>query len=84
MKMLELNWEGLCKQCGRCCYKWTKDANGNAVHSNEPCDFLDTATGRCKVYENRTDYYPSCIKIEPENVGAWLPEGCAYRGVMGI
>lgn len=83
--MIGVNWEGLCLQCGRCCYKWKLDAAGTRwIHSDEPCELLDTSTNRCTVYENRKQYYPGCIKIEPGNVGAWLPEGCAYRSLMGV
>jgi uncharacterized cysteine cluster protein YcgN (CxxCxxCC family) len=74
-------WEAVCKKCGRCCYEKVDVGGGRVRYLDEPCEYLDTETNLCKVYDRRHEVVPDCISLTEELVRAlsWLPEECAYR-----
>ena len=75
------HWDGLCKQCGFCCFEKLEDERGTIFYTQTPCRYLDVTTRRCKVFERRFEINPSCVKLTPELVPTlrWLPVDCGYR-----
>lgn len=73
-------WEALCRQCGACCYR--KEWRGGAwvVNRSDPCGFLDPATRRCAVYEQRFRACPDCKRMTLYHAlfTPWLPDDCGY------
>lgn len=71
-------WEALCTGCGLCCYEKVQ-VGRRLFASSTPCRFLD-ADHRCRVYEQRLDACPECVKVTPEVVrqGGALPDDCPY------
>jgi hypothetical protein len=78
--MNKLEWESICKRCGRCCYEKIDLGGGIIRYTKEPCIHLDVETKLCKVYANRTAVEPDCIILTEDKVReiSWMPEGCAY------
>lgn len=76
-------WEALCDGCGKCCLnKIEYDDTGELAFTRVACKLLDGDTCRCSSYENRHQYVPECIVLDPEmlaDVSWWLPGTCAYR-----
>jgi hypothetical protein len=75
-------WESLCDGCGNCCLeKFEDEASGEVRVIPVACEYLDTATARCLVYDDRTLVTADCIDLTPETLREihWLPETCAYR-----
>ncbi len=75
-------WEALCDGCARCCLYRLEDADTGRIHfTNVHCRLLDTATGRCTDYANRSRRVPDCVTITLETLRSpgWLPRHCAYR-----
>lgn len=81
-EMSREEWESLCDGCARCCLYRLEDADTAEIYfTNVHCRLLDTQTGRCTDYPNRSLRVPDCITItlkELENP-YWLPKSCAYR-----
>ena len=79
-------WEGLCEQCGLCCFEKIEDEDGTIFYTQTPCRYLDVVSRRCKVYERRFEINPVCIKLTPELVRElrWLHPGCGYVKSLGI
>jgi uncharacterized protein len=73
-------WESICNKCGRCCYEKVDLGAGLIHYTDEPCVHLDTETNLCKVYANRREVEPDCLKLTEHLVRNihWLPEECAY------
>jgi len=73
-------WESLCHQCGACCYR--KEWHGASLRVNwsSPCQYLDTASRRCTVYERRFRVCPDCRRMTLLHAmfTSWLPAGCGY------
>ena len=69
--------ESLCTNCGKCCYK--KIIVGRTVFITPfPCEYLDTRTNLCTIYDRRHELNPLCLSIEAEmKVGAF-PDDCPY------
>lgn len=83
-QMTKKEWESLCDGCGRCCLIKLEDEDTGEIHlTSLSCRLLDTATCRCKDYENRHDLMPDCIALTPKTVRSlsWLPKTCGYRRV---
>lgn len=83
-QMTEREWESLCDGCGRCCLnKLEDDETGEIFWTDVACRLLDGQSCQCKDYENRWDYVPDCVKLDPQEVieqtYTWLPPTCAYR-----
>jgi len=74
------HWEAICRKCGKCCYEKVDLGAGEVVYTDEPCIHLDTETRRCKVYQNRHEVEPDCIRLTEHLVRHlhWLPKECAY------
>lgn len=75
-------WESLCDGCGRCCLHKLRDEETDALSfTNVACRMLNTETGRCRAYAERTRWVPDCITLTAEALRAidWLPPSCAYR-----
>ena len=76
-------WESLCDKCGRCCLQKIGDGDSSKIKLLAiSCEYLDTSTCHCLIYENRKRLKPDCVKISPEKLSqvmVWLPATCAYR-----
>ena len=77
----DATWDGLCKQCGRCCLDKLEDSRGRIIYTGDSCRYLDIVTRRCKIFARRFEINPHCIKLTPELAAtlAWLPPDCGYR-----
>ncbi|MDH5434546.1 MAG: YcgN family cysteine cluster protein [Gammaproteobacteria bacterium] len=78
----EEQWESLCDGCCQCCaHKLEDEDTGEIFKTNVVCEYLDTEQCHCRVYPERHQYVPDCIKITPQNAGElpWVPETCSYR-----
>ena len=76
-------WESLCDHCGLCCLHKIADADSGEVKLIAvSCEYLDTASCDCLVYEDRKRMKPACVQLSPIDLKPalnWLPETCAYR-----
>ncbi len=69
--------ERICNNCGKCCYK--KLIIGRTVYITPfPCEFLDTATNLCTIYERRHELNPQCLSVEQGLKVSAFPEDCPY------
>jgi hypothetical protein len=83
-EMTSTEWESLCDKCGRCCLHNFKDGKtGKFKFIAVSCQFLDTSTCRCLVYEARKQIAPDCIELCPDKIRQLkrLPYTCAYRSL---
>jgi len=75
-------WESLCDGCGNCCLEKVEDTEtGELQVLPVACEYLDTVSCRCLVYEDRDVVCEDCIILTVEQLREieWLPETCAYR-----
>ena len=75
-------WESLCDGCAKCCLYRLEDADTREVYfTNVHCRLLDTVSGRCTDYPNRSARVSDCVTITPAVLldPFWLPATCAYR-----
>ena len=75
-------WESLCDGCTKCCLYRLEDEETRTIQfTNVHCRMLDTETGRCLDYANRSVRVPDCVTITPAVLKDpyWLPSTCAYR-----
>ncbi|MEL6960911.1 MAG: YcgN family cysteine cluster protein [Pseudomonadota bacterium] len=81
--MTRAEWEALCDGCGKCCLnKLEDDETGEVALTRVACRLLDDSTCRCVHYENRHQFVPDCIVLDPSTIDQhmyWLPRTCAYR-----
>lgn len=77
---LDAVWEGLCRQCGQCCFEKWVDEDGTIHPTSIACRFLDIHSRQCRVYHKRFEVGEGCVKLTPEVVETvqWLPDDCAY------
>ena len=78
----EKEWESLCDGCAKCCLYRLEDEDTRKIYfTNVHCRLLDTQTGRCTDYANRSTRVPDCVTITPAVLEDpyWLPRSCAYR-----
>lgn len=69
--------ESLCTHCGKCCYK--KLIIGRYVYITPfPCEFLDTNTNLCTIYDKRHELNPLCLSIERGMKVSAFTEDCPY------
>ena len=81
-EMSREEWESLCDGCARCCLYRLEDADtGEIYFTNVHCRLLDTGTGQCTDYPNRSVRVPDCVTITLKELEDpyWLPKSCAYR-----
>lgn len=74
-------WEGLCNQCGLCCYERRVRTGGRLdILWNRPCEYLDTKTNRCRVYHRRFRVCRYCGKVTIFHAlfSRHLPRSCGY------
>ncbi|MDA3902078.1 MAG: YkgJ family cysteine cluster protein [Desulfuromusa sp.] len=78
MPLNSVEWEKICERCGRCCYeKYTY--RGKIFYTDKPCQYLDTETNCCRIYDQRSELHPDCARLTPQLVKAGImPEGCPY------
>ena len=75
-------WEALCDGCAKCCLYRLEDEDTRQIYfTNVHCRLLDTETGRCTDYPNRSVRVPDCVTITLKELADpyWLPTTCAYR-----
>ncbi len=75
-------WESLCDGCAKCCLYRLEDQDTREVYfTNVHCRLLDTTSGRCTDYPNRSARVADCVTITPAVLQDpyWLPATCAYR-----
>ncbi len=73
--------EALCTRCGKCCYK--KVIIGRTVFITPfPCEFLDTDTNTCTVYDRRHELNPECLNMEDGIKHSAFPADCDYVPVL--
>ena len=81
-EMTSGEWESLCDGCARCClYRLEDEDTAEIYFTNVHCRLLDTETGRCTDYPNRSKRVPDCVTITLKELKDpyWLPKSCAYR-----
>lgn len=81
-ELSEKEWESLCDGCAKCCLYRLEDEDTRQIYfTNVHCRLLDTQTGRCTDYANRSTRVPDCVTITPAVLADpyWLPRSCAYR-----
>ena len=81
-ELSEKEWESLCDGCAKCCLYRLEDEDTRQIYfTNVHCRLLDTQTGRCTDYANRSTRVPDCVTITPAGLADpyWLPRSCAYR-----
>jgi len=83
-EMTAAEWESLCDGCGICCLEKLEDPDTGEIELTAiSCEFMDTGSCRCLVYESRTFINANCIELTPGLVRQiqWLPDTCAYRRI---
>jgi len=81
-EMTPEEWESLCDHWEICCLQKVEDEKTGVIKLiGVSCEFLDTNTRSCLVYEDRFHVNPDCVVLTPENIRQikWLPGTCAYR-----
>lgn len=69
--------EKLCTNCGKCCYK--KIIVGRTVFITPfPCEYLDTSTNLCTIYDKRHELNPLCLSVAEGMKVSAFPEDCPY------
>jgi hypothetical protein len=78
-------WEAICLRCGECCFEQLYDQDDTLLASTM-CEFLDSATRLCTVYERRFEICHDCIKLTDKNLPTfdWLPDTCGYVVRFGV
>lgn len=74
-------WEDVCDRCARCCFERELTDEGEVIVNFAcPCEFLDSQTRLCSVYDTRFSQCEGCHKLTPFTVffGGHLPDECAY------
>ncbi|HYF49489.1 MAG TPA: hypothetical protein VEJ63_08790 [Planctomycetota bacterium] len=69
--------ERLCNHCGKCCYK--KIIVGRTVFITPfPCEYLNTDTNLCTIYERRHELNPYCLSVPEGMKVSAFPSDCPY------
>ena len=74
-------WESVCTRCGKCCLVKLQDEDSDDIfYTDVICRYHDPKTNNCTQYSKRCELVPSCLKLNPQNIGniPWIPETCAY------
>ena len=74
------HWEDICDRCSLCCYEKAVWDDVLVVDLSRPCEFLDTETHLCTVYEDRFRKCGRCCRVHPFRAifSPALPQSCAY------
>jgi len=81
----EQQWEALCDRCGKCCLVTLQDIDSDEIyHTNILCQYYDIENKLCKVYDERCQLVPNCLKLNKDNVDKlpFMPKTCAYRALF--
>ncbi|MDL2211517.1 hypothetical protein LJB88_01425 [Erysipelotrichaceae bacterium OttesenSCG-928-M19] len=81
------NWDDLCNQCGKCCYARSYSDNGKViVDENYPCEYLNTETNLCSVFEKRYQMSSNCASVNLFRAlfSPLLPDDCAYARTFRV
>jgi len=91
VKEMNIPTDNLCNKCpkhirGSCCYfisDITEIIDKNTIHlkfplKNHPCKYLNTKTGRCKIYKKRQEINPNCLTIKEMIICGTLTKECLY------
>ena len=82
-KMTAPEWEALCDGCGKCCLnKIEYEDTGEVEFTRVACRLLDGTSCRCSSYDNRHQFVPECVRLNPKTIAKvayWLPKTCAYK-----
>jgi len=81
-QLSQQEWEALCDGCAQCCLIKLQDDESEEIFATDVvCRYLETHSGHCGVYAERTVKKPECFVIERNNPEhySWLPQSCAYR-----
>ncbi|SEA14553.1 hypothetical protein SAMN05660420_01374 [Desulfuromusa kysingii] len=71
-------WENICERCGRCCFE-KYEYRGKIFYSDTPCEYLDLETKLCRIYPQRFELNPECVRLSPDLVQSGvLPDDCPY------
>ena len=84
-EMTRAEWESLCDHCGLCCLHSVQDGKTGKIRLLAvACQYLDTSTCRCLIYEDRSKTEPDCMILSPETFRRIkkLPYTCAYRSLI--
>lgn len=81
--MTREEWESKCNKCGKCCYRLVTLEDGtHSRHDTQHCDYFNSETKMCNVYEDRFRIYPNCMELFelmiPMCRNGFLPENCGY------
>jgi uncharacterized protein len=74
-----VQWEAICRRCGRCCYEKEPLADGTVVYHDTHCSQLGD-DNECAVYADRFEAEPHCNQVTAAVVreGRIIPASCAY------
>lgn len=74
------SWEDICERCSLCCYEKTVWDDALVVDLSQPCEFLDTETHLCTVYDHRFKACLRCRRVHPFRAmfSNALPPTCGY------
>jgi len=84
-ELTKAEWESLCDSCGVCCLHSLQDGKtGKVKHLSVACQYLDTSTCRCLIYEDRVKIASDCERLSPKKIKRIkkLPHTCAYRALI--
>ncbi len=79
--MTPAQWESICKGCGACCIRKMNVGGGMVLYSDLCCNYLNCATQRCGIYNNRFKLRGNrCGKVDLPRVlaGQDVPASCGY------
>jgi len=69
----------VCGRCGQCCFEKEYNADGTVTYSDTPCEYLDTETLLCTVYDDRHACKQGCRSLTLDVLAeGWLPAECTY------
>lgn len=84
----EVYQKNLCNKCpasirGKCCYYSTRIIDNNLFYwkislSKHPCKYLNTKTGRCRIYKKRHTINANCLTIKEMFLCGTIPKECLY------
>jgi len=70
--------EETCKNCGKCCHYKIRFMGKVYIDLSKPCEYLDTKTNKCTVYERRLETQPLCLPLRVAIDNEVMPKDCGY------
>lgn len=73
-------WEKLCSGCGLCCHEKVITENLLLIDTSSACEFYDSESRLCTVYDRRFEKCPRCLKMTLFRAmfADYLPPTCGY------